>query len=165
MQRIIVSRCLVGEPVRFDGRAKRLIHPVLAQWREEGRLVPVCPELLGGLSVPRTPAEIVGGSAEDVLKGRARVLTSTGADVTQAFVHGARQVRWLALEQGCRFALLKEVSPSCGVHQVHDGSFGGHLVAGQGLAAALLKAVGVQVFSEHEVDALVRAVAAMENGA
>ena len=162
MQRILVSRCLLGEPVRFDGAAKPLMHPLLAQWRKEGRLVPACPELLGGLPVPRAAAEIVGGNADDVLKGRARVLASTGADVTRAFVHGARQVQQLALEHGCRFALLKENSPSCGVHRVHDGSFGGRLVAGQGLAAALMKAAGLRVFAEHEVEVLACAVAATE---
>ena len=162
--RILVSRCLLGEPVRFDGAAKPLAHPLLRRWREEGRLVPGCPELLGGLAVPREPAEIIGGTGADVLAGRARVRTESGADVTTAFIAGARAVQRLAEEQDCRFALLKENSPSCGVRRVHDGSFSGNMLAGAGVSAAMLEAAGIRVFSEHEVDALATALAAADSG-
>ncbi len=162
MLRILVSRCLLGEPVRFDGAAKPLSHPLLERWRAEGRLVPACPELLGGLGVPRPAAEIVGGAAEDVLRGRARVLTADGADVTATFLRGARKARQLAEAHGCRFALLKENSPSCGVHRVHDGSFSGQRMAGEGIASALLRAAGLRVFAEHEVETLARALVEAE---
>ncbi len=163
--RILVSRCLLGEPVRFDGDAKPLEHPLLRSWQEEGRLVPACPELLGGLAVPREPAEIVGGTGADVLSGRARVRTLTGADVTDAFIAGAEAARRLAEEHGCRFALLKENSPSCGTHHVHDGTFSGTLRPGAGVTTALLEAAGLRVFSEHEAEALAAALAAEEQGA
>ena len=160
--RILVSRCLLGDPVRFDGRAKPLAHPLLRRWREEGRLVPVCPELLGGLAVPRAPAEITGGDGADVLAGRARVRTIDGMDVTEAFIAGAAAARRLAEQHGCRFALLKENSPSCGPHRIHDGAFSGGLRQGMGVMAALLKAAGLRVFSEHELEALSKALAAEE---
>ena len=156
--RILVSRCLLGEPVRFDGRAKPLGHPLVRKWQGEGRLVPTCPELLGGLAVPRAPAEIVDGDGADVLAGRARVRTITGADVTDAFIAGAEAARRLAEEQGCRFALLKEDSPSCGTHRIHNGTFSGGLRTGMGVTAALLEAVGLRVFSEHETEALAAAL-------
>lgn len=160
--RILASRCLLGEPVRFDGRAKPLSHPLLHRWREEGRLVPVCPELLGGLSVPRAPAEIIDGDGADVLAGRARVRTIDGADVTEAFIAGAEAARRLAAEHGCRLALLKENSPSCGLHRVHDGTFSGTLQAGMGITAAMLKAAGLAVFSENEIEALAAALQELE---
>ena len=156
--RILISRCLLGEPVRYDGGAKPLNHPLLRQWNEQGLLVPICPELLGGLSVPRKPAEIVGGDGADVLAGRARVLTIDGEDVTAAFIAGARLARDLAEREGCAFALLKENSPSCGTHRIADGSFSGVRKPGQGVTAALLRAAGLRVFGETMLESLARAL-------
>ena len=153
-RRILVSRCLLGEPVRYDGREKPLGHHLLREWEERGLLVPACPELLGGLGVPRAPAQIVGGSGEDVLAGRARVITGHGEDVTQAFVRGAEAARALAEEHGCAFALLKEKSPSCGVRWIYDGTFSDALRPGRGVVAAMLRAAGLRVFSEEELDHL-----------
>ena len=156
--RILVSCCLLGEPVRYDGAAKPLDHPLLQGWREQDLLVPVCPELLGGLPVPRKPAEIVGGDGADVLAGRARVLTIDGEDVTAAFIEGARLARDLAEREGCAFALMKENSPSCGTHRIADGSFSGARRPGQGMAAAMLRAAGLRVFNETELEELARAL-------
>ena len=156
--RILVSACLLGQPVRHDGRAKPLPHPLLEQWRRRGLLLPVCPELLGGLGVPRPAAEIVGGSGADVLAGRARVVNIHGQDVTGAFLRGAEAVRSLAAEHGCAFALLKENSPSCGVHRIHDGSFCGRLRPGAGVTTAMLEAAGLRVFGEDEIAALAAAL-------
>ena len=153
---VLISRCLLGEAVRYDGGARALDESVLARLRNRARLVPVCPELAGGLGVPRAPAQIVGGTARDVLAGRARVRTIEGEDVTPFFIAGGQQALRLARAHGCRFALLKEKSPSCGVHLVHDGTFSGHTVAGQGIAAAMLRAAGVRVFSEAETEDLLR---------
>ena len=150
--RILVSRCLLGEPVRYDGGAKPLNHSLLRQWNEQGLLVPICPELLGGLAVPRKPAEIVGGGGADVLAGRARVLTIDDEDVTEAFIAGARLARDLAEREGCAFALLKENSPSCGTHRIADGSFSGVRKPGQGVTAALLRAAGLLVFGEEDIE-------------
>ncbi len=160
--KILVSRCLLGEPVRYDGRAKGLRHELLARWQREGRLVPVCPEVLGGLPVPRPAAEIMDGTGADVLDGRAEVRTQEGRDVSEAFLKGAQRALEEARRQGCRLALLKERSPSCGVREIHDGGFCGQRRAGEGVAAALLRRAGIAVFSEEQIEELARALRAME---
>jgi len=89
--RILVSACLLGRPVRYDGRGKPLADERLAAWQARGRIVPLCPEGAGGLPTPRPPAEIEpGATAAEVLEGRARILTATGEDVTAPFLAGAR---------------------------------------------------------------------------
>ncbi|OAG72837.1 purine nucleoside phosphorylase [Gluconobacter japonicus] len=153
--RILVSACLLGQPVRYDGKAKTLLHPLLQQWQEEGRLVVVCPELAGGMPVPRPPAEIgARQDGRDVLQGEARVIDTSGADVTDEFVAGARIALNVAQTQGCRFALLMEGSPSCGSQMIYDGSFSGQKHAGAGVTAALLRQNGIQVFSQNTIEAL-----------
>jgi uncharacterized protein YbbK (DUF523 family) len=162
VERILVSACLLGRPVRFDARGRRCADPVFERWRAQGRLVPFCPEVGGGLPVPRPAAEISGGSGGDVLDGRARVVTREGADVTAYFLDGAR----LALEQarsyGVRLAILKEGSPSCGSGRIHDGTFGGRTVAGEGVTAALLERHGIAVFAEDSLDAAAARLAELE---
>ncbi|MBS1184321.1 MAG: hypothetical protein H6Q99_4201 [Proteobacteria bacterium] len=160
MDRILISACLLGRPVRYDGAGKPLADPRVARWQEEGRLVPLCPELMGGLPVPRPAAEIVGGSGADVLAGRARVMTVTGEDVTAAFVDGAEAVLVLARQSGCSHALLIDGSPSCGSLSIHDGGFSGRRVAGSGVTAALLTMNGIGVFADHEIDRLVTMIEA-----
>lgn len=161
MNRILISACLVGRPVRWNGTARALGGDWIARWQEEGRLVPACPELLGGLPVPRPPAEIEpGGDAEAVWSGRARILERMGRDVTREFLAGASATLALAEAEGCRFALLTQASPSCGVGLVHDGHFAGTRIAGFGVAAALLRARGLLVFPEERVAELALAVAA-----
>lgn len=156
MIRVLVSACLLGEPVRFDGGDKRVENEILARWQAEGRLVPICPELAGGLGVPRPPAEIQGdGGGLAVLQGVAKVEDSQGCDVTPAFVEGARRALALAREHGALVAVLTDRSPSCGSTTIHDGSFGAGMWPGQmGVTAALLRKEGVAVFAQ---DALVEA--------
>ncbi|WP_031043252.1 DUF523 domain-containing protein [Streptomyces sp. NRRL F-5650] len=151
MERILVSACLLGRPVRYDGGAKPVGDEVVARWRGEGRVVVFCPEVSGGLPVPRAPAEIVGGDGGDVLDGVARVLTEGGEDVTRQFVRGARLALDAARGAGARVALLKESSPSCGSLRVYDGRFAGARVPGHGVTTALLRRAGVRVFSEDQV--------------
>jgi uncharacterized protein YbbK (DUF523 family)/RimJ/RimL family protein N-acetyltransferase len=163
---VLVSACLLGEPVRHDGGDKRSGSAVLARWRAEGRIVPVCPELAGGLPVPRPPAEIdaaAGGAA--VLAGRARVRDVHGRDVSAAFVAGADAALALARRHGARVAVLKQASPSCGSTAVHDGTFAGRKVAGQGVAAARLCAAGIQVFDETRWDEADAALAVLDAAA
>jgi uncharacterized protein YbbK (DUF523 family) len=153
--RILISACLFGAPVRYDGKAKTLLDPRVEQWRAEGRLVAICPELAGGFQIPRLPAEIEEGmSGADVLEGRARVLDSAGTDVTAAYVEGAEAALYLAREADCRYALLIDGSPSCGSGSIYDGSFSGRKHAGEGVTASLLRASGILVFSDKELDAL-----------
>jgi uncharacterized protein YbbK (DUF523 family) len=153
--KILISACLAGLPVRYDGQAKPLLHQAVERWRAEGRLVTLCPELAAGFQVPRPPAEIENGlDGDDVLDGRARVLEVGGADVSPAYMEGARIALAVAREQGCRHALLIDGSPSCGSGFVYDGSFSGLRHPGRGVTTALLTRSGIAVYSDREVDRL-----------
>ena len=160
-QKVLVSRCLLGHRVRYDGGASGP-YGQLARWQDEGRIIALCPEVAGGLPTPRAPAEIPGGQGLDVLNGKAPVMTSEGEDVTAAFMDGAQQALALVTRHGIRVAILKANSPSCGNVQTYDGSFSGVKVEGQGVTAALLAGAGVQVFSELQLDDAARALARLE---
>jgi len=150
--KILVSACLLGQPVRFDGQAKEIKHAILQRWQEQGRLLAICPEVSGGLPVPRPSAEIIACSAEDVIDGRCQVLTEDGDDVTRYYICGAQHTLILCRQQRIRMAILKENSPSCGSAQVYDGSFNAKLTTGMGVTTALLRQNGITVFSEHEIE-------------
>lgn len=150
MQKILVSRCLLGHRVRYDGGASGPFDQ-LQLWLDEGRVVPLCPEVAGGLSTPRAAAEIPGGQGVEVLEGRAVVITTEGEDVSAQFLFGARQALELVQEHGIRIAVLKANSPSCGNRLTYDGTFSGVKVSGEGVTAALLRRHGVLVFSELEL--------------
>jgi uncharacterized protein YbbK (DUF523 family) len=153
MDGYLVSACLLGICTRYDGGCCPV--PRLIQLAARGLAVPVCPEVAGGLSVPRSPAEIVGGDGQAVLNGQARVLTIEGQDVTEAFLSGARQALETVQRLGIRQAVLKDDSPSCGCRRIYDGTFSGHLVSGQGIAAALLQRNGITVLSEEDLEEIV----------
>ena len=127
---------------------------LLLRWQAEGRLVPLCPEVFGGLPTPRPPAEIAGGQGARVLDGELAVLTVDGVDVSPAFLAGAREALRLCAEHGIRLAVLKARSPSCGVGQIYDGHFSGQLQAGDGLTALALRQAGVTLFTEADLAAL-----------
>ena len=150
MEKILVSRCLLGHRVRYDGGASGPFD-LLEQWIEEGRIVPLCPEVAGGLPTPRAAAEIPGGQGGEVLDGTAAVITTDGEDVSAKFLEGARQALDLVQKHGIRVAVLKANSPSCGNLLTYDGTFSGVKVSGEGVTAALLKRHGVRVFSELEL--------------
>jgi len=135
---ILVSACLAGEPCRYNGLG--FICPSVAELVAAGQAFAVCPEVLGGLSTPRPPAEIVAG----------RVVTVAGEDVTGAYQAGAQLALKLARQAGCRTAILKARSPSCGCGQIYDGSFSGRLIAADGVFAALLKTAGIVVQTEED---------------
>ena len=165
MQYVLVSACLLGHPVRYDGRSVPGDHAVLARWLDAGQVVPLCPEVAGGLPIPRPPAEIEpGADATAVLAGRARVMTVSGQDATQPFVDGAQQALDLARRRGIRIAVLKEGSPSCGSGYVYDGSFSGQRQPGAGVTARLLAGAGVRVFSEHHWAEAAACLARLEAG-
>ena len=139
---ILVSACLLGVPCRYDGQSKA--HPLARALCEKHHVVPVCGEIFGGLPTPRTPAEIQGD----------RVVTRDGRDVTEAYRRGAEAAAQLARLTGAQAAVLKERSPSCGSGEVYDGTFSGRLTPGDGVTAALLKANGIAVYGESDLDAL-----------
>jgi len=159
MEKILVSACLLGRPVRYDGRAKTLRDALLARWRDEGRLVPICPEVGAGLPTPRAPAEIARGfDGRDVLNADAGVFEDGGVEVTAPFLEGARLALAVARTQGCRFALLTDGSPSCGSTFIYAGGFDGRAKPGHGVVAALLSAEGIAVFPETRIAALAEAL-------
>ena len=163
MIKILISACLLGERVRYHGGDAAVSDRILDRWRREGRLVPFCPEVAGGLPVPRPPAEIQGAGGRSVLEGTARVTTSGGADVTDAFVAGAQAALDAARREGARIAVLKDGSPSCGSREIHDGAFGGRRKGGAGVTAALLAGTDVRVFNERELELAERYVVELEN--
>ena len=143
--KLLVSACLLGEPVRYDGQAQRLVDPSLRAWQQAGMLVSFCPEVAGGLPTPRPAAEC---------QADGRILTCGGEDVTAAFRRGAEAALALCRREGIQCALLKERSPSCGSSLIYDGSFSGRRIPGAGVTAALLMSNGLLVTSEERLSEL-----------
>ncbi len=144
MARVLVSACMVGRPCRFDGRDRKVDTLLEALGREGVEVVSFCPEEAGGLGTPRPAAHLEGGDGHAVLDGRARVVTDAGADVTAAFLLGARLAVERAKETGCAVAYLKERSPSCGCGEVHAA---GGVVRGAGVTSAMLRRAGIATVS------------------
>jgi uncharacterized protein YbbK (DUF523 family) len=162
MIRVLVSACLLGEKVRYNGADAASGSGILAEWLAEERVVPFCPEVAGGLGVPRPPAEIRGEGGDAVLDGTAQVVTRNGDTVTGAFLEGARQALEAAVAGGARLAVLKEGSPSCGSGFVYDGTFAGRRKAGRGVAASRLERHGIRVFSDQRIDEAAAYLQALE---
>lgn len=137
--KLLVSACLLGMHCRYDGGGK--LCPEILALGEKHQLLPLCPELMGGLPIPRPPAERQGE----------RIVDRLGRDVTGEFQQGAQQVLRLARLWGAEAAVLKERSPSCGKDEIYDGSFQGRLVPGQGILARYLREAGLPVYGETEI--------------
>jgi len=144
-----VSACLLGVNCKYNG-TNNLNSDVIKLLSEE-KLIPVCPEQLGGCSTPRPPVEIIGGDGRDVLDGKGRVISKNGEDVTQNLIRGANEVLKLAKTLGIKKAILKERSPSCGTCSIYDGTFSGKTLRGSGVAAQILKKSGITVISEEDL--------------
>ncbi len=143
-EKILISSCLLGEPVRYDGKSQgkeEIIH--LKKFFE---LIPFCPEVAGGLLIPRSPAEIV----------KNRVINRNRQDVTEEYEKGADLALRTCHELGIKKAILKSRSPSCGIGQIYDGSFSGTLIRGHGVAAKKLLDHGITVYTEENFDGLLR---------
>ncbi|MCB0327453.1 MAG: DUF523 domain-containing protein [Bdellovibrionales bacterium] len=152
-EKIFVSACLLGEEVRYHGGDAKLEHFKLDQWKEEGRIVSLCPEVSSGFPIPRAPHEIIGtGSGNAVLEGQARIRTKSQMDHTDQFVKGAEIALKICRENNIKMAILKEGSPSCGSYEVYDGRFKGKKILGRGVVAALLSNSGIHCFSEHQIE-------------
>ena len=155
INKILISACLMGFKVRYNGSDKAKVTDKLSQWQQEKRLVVHCPELAAGLTIPRPPAEIMSGDGNEVMRGRARIIENSGRDVTEHYQLAA----WLALraaqESGCRAALLTDGSPTCGSRNIYDGSFNNIRKSGMGVAASLLASNGIVVFSEEQLSELI----------
>ncbi|HAT1681081.1 TPA: DUF523 domain-containing protein [Klebsiella oxytoca] len=152
--KILVSACLMGFQVRYNGSHKARLTDALTRWQREGRLVTHCPELAAGLPVPRLPAEILNAQGAEVMQNRGQIVESDGKDVTAHYQLAA----WLALkaaqEEGGAAALLTDGSPTCGSQFIYDGTFKGQRKPGAGVAAALLREHGIKVFSEQQLPQL-----------
>ena len=151
MEKILVSSCLLGNKVRYNGQDLACDNELLKKWVQEGRTVSVCPEVSAGLPIPRAPAEIQNGNGEDVLKYHARVVENTGQEVSRQFISGAKNVLRLCQEHQIRIAILTESSPSCGSSTIYNGKFSKTKKEGFGVTAALLMQNGVRVFSQHNI--------------
>ncbi|OTN77237.1 hypothetical protein A5886_002334 [Enterococcus sp. 8G7_MSG3316] len=143
-----ISACLGGALCRYDGKSQSVSQ--LMTLVQEGRAIMVCPEVLGGLPIPRDPAEIIGGDGVTVWQGAARVMTVSGQDVTQQFKEGAIVAYQKLQALGINQLILKEKSPSCGSQMIYDGQFSGIKKAGVGVASAYFRQQGMQVMSDVE---------------
>ena len=150
---LLVSACLMGRLVKYNGKLVP-VHDRLKALAEEGLVLSFCPEVVGGLSVPRPPAEITGGDGRTVLEGRARVIRKDGRDVTENFITGAEQAWAEAKRWGLTVALLQDGSPACGSTRIYDGTFSGTSIPGFGVAAALLKSKGLRILTENHIETL-----------
>lgn len=153
MEKILVSACLLGHNVRFDGgNNDQRDHEIIARWQKEQRIITICPEVAGGLSVPRPGCEIIGaGGGEAVLNGQATVMSEFGIDSTSFYLEGAKQALSLVKKYNIKLAILKNRSPSCGSTHIYDGNFSKEKIAGEGVTAALLKNAGVKIFHEETI--------------
>lgn len=139
MEKILISACLVGDKVKYDGKSN--YNPLIKELLEHYELVPFCPEVEGGLSIPRKPSERKGD----------KVINDAGKDVTNFFVSGAKKALTICQYLNIKIAILKERSPSCGTKQIHDGSFTSKLIKGEGVTTELLRKNGIKVISEEEL--------------
>ena len=143
-QKLLISACLMGIGCRYDGKRVKKID--VSSLSDRYELIPVCPEIYGGLPTPRTPSERVEGG----------VVMKDGTDVTGNYNKGAEQGLMLCRELGIEIALLKEKSPACGSVQIYDGTFTGTLVDGEGVLAELLRKNGIKVYGESQIDDLIK---------
>lgn len=146
MKSILISACLLGVACRYDGLSKPLDREIIEKLRQQYHLIPICPEIMGGLPTPRIPSEISSDG---------KVLRKDGEDVTENYIRGAKEALRLAEIFQCETALLKEKSPSCGAGKIYDGSFSKTLTSGNGITAELLKKNGIRIIGESEIFTLI----------
>lgn len=138
--KILVSACLLGENCKYNGTNNK--NEQVIALGEKHKLIPVCPECFAGLPTPRMPSELVGE----------KVFSKDGRDLTEEFRDGAEKTLYIAEENGCQLAVLKERSPSCGFGKIYDGSFSSRLINGNGFTAQLLYDNGITILGESKID-------------
>ncbi len=158
MEKILISACFLNNLVRYDGTAYDVKNKLgmealntITRWQEQGRLVALCPEMSGGLPVPRPAAEIIQTDA--VKRELGQVMTITGVDVTNEFHAGAHVALERCQQEMIKMAVLTESSPSCGSTTIYNGQFSAKKIAGEGVTTTLLRQNGIQVFSQFELAA------------
>lgn len=142
---ILISACLLGNPVRYNGTDLLIEDPLLKGWQQQGRLISICPEVAGGLPTPRAPAEIITPK---------KVMNNKQQNVSKAFFLGSDKTLQLAQENNCVAAIMTENSPSCGSHFIYDGSFTSTKISGMGITAELLEKHGIKVFNQFQLNEL-----------
>ncbi|OUS10882.1 hypothetical protein A9Q89_10460 [Gammaproteobacteria bacterium 53_120_T64] len=151
MEKVLISACLLGKKVRYDGKTLAVIDTLLERWMTEGRVISVCPEVDAGMSTPRAAAEISAGDGNDVLAGSAKVVRQNGDEVSAYFKKGAQLALVLCQENAIKVVVLTEGSPSCGSSNIYDGSFTRQKITGVGVTVALLRQHGIQVFNQYQL--------------
>ena len=146
----LISACLLGIKCAWSGDDKYKNGRAIELSKVEP-LLPVCPEQLGGLSTPRAPQEIQGGTGDDVLDNKCGVVNNDGEDVTREFIKGAEEILKIAWQLNIKEFIAKSQSPSCGCGQIYDGTFSGRLIDGDGVTTALLKRSGVKIILEEDL--------------
>ncbi|RXI49004.1 DUF523 domain-containing protein [Clostridium tetani] len=149
---IIISACLCGVNCKYNG--KNNLKEGVEKLLKEGKLIPVCPEQLGGMETPREPHEIVDSTALEVLRGKGKVLSITYKDSTDKFIKGAYETLRMAKDLGVTEAILKSNSPSCGFGTIYDGNFSGNKIKGNGVTAELLKRENIKIYNEEYIERL-----------
>ncbi len=142
MESILISSCLLGNNTKYNG--KNNYNPKVLKLKEKYNLIPICPEVLGGLLIPREPSEIIGY----------KVINKIGLDVTKNFNEGARLSLIEAEKHNIKYAILKDGSPSCGVNYIYDGTFSGTKINGMGITAKLLSLNNITLLSEKDIEKL-----------
>ncbi len=143
-EKLLVSACLIGENVKYNGKNNRIDISKLSNQYE---IVPFCPEVEGGLPIPRPPSEIISSNP-------LKIINTSKEDVTNCFLTGAKKALEICKKLNIKKALLKENSPSCGKNFVYDGSFGKVLRGGQGATASMLSKNSIEIFNEFELKKL-----------
>ena len=147
-ERLLISACLVGDNVKYDGTNNLMSEDILNNLSEKYELVPICPEVLGGMTVPRVPCEITSLQPLEIKN-------EFGIDMKDHFISGENEVLYYVGKFSIKYALLKSNSPSCGNEYIYDGNFNGTLVKGQGITANILSSNGVKVYNENQIEELI----------
>lgn len=147
MKKLLISSCLLGENVRYDGKIKKCMDPLFYEIIKSSQVFPICPEVDGGLPTPRAPSEIVSLNP-------LKIVNNKGEDVTFFFENGAKKALQICKKNKIKVAILKSKSPSCSNSLIYDGTFSGNLIKGEGITAKLLRENNIKVFNENELEAL-----------